>query len=147
MSGPVFEMKTLLAQLEAHEGFKRSAYTDSLGYWTIGIGRLIDARKGGGITRNEALYLLENDVRVAIVELDVQLPWWRSLDEVRQRVIVDMAFNLGIPGLLTFKNTLRLIQEGKYALAADAMLASKWATQVKTRASHLARMMKTGEDA
>jgi lysozyme len=140
------QTRKLLAQLEEHEGFRSSAYSDSEGWLTIGIGRLIDSRKGGGITKGEALYLLENDVRKVTAQLDEHLPWWSRLDEVRQRVIADMGFNLGITGLLTFKNTLRLIQEQKYELAADAMLASRWATQVGRRAIRLSEMMRTGQD-
>ncbi len=137
----------LLSQLEEHEGFRSSAYQDSEGWLTIGIGRLIDKRKGGGISKAEALILLENDVKRFTAQLDQKLPWWRSLSDVRQRVLVDMAFNLGVPGLLGFKNTLRAIHEGRFEDAAAGMLASKWATQVGARAHRLARMMRTDQEA
>jgi lysozyme len=55
-----------------------------------------------------------------------------------------MAFQLGTDGLLGFKNTLALIRDGKYAEAADAMLASKWATQTPLRAARLSAQMRTG---
>jgi lysozyme len=55
-----------------------------------------------------------------------------------------MAFNLGVPGLLKFKNTLRAVREGRFEDAAKGMLASKWARQVKGRAVRLAQVMKTG---
>jgi lysozyme len=136
----------LLRQLEDHEGFNSSVYQDSLGYWTIGIGRLVDSRKGGGISKGEAQFLLQNDVVKVRSQLDEYLPWWSRMDEVRQRVLVDLCFNLGITGLLGFHKTLRLIQEHKFELAAEAMLASRWATQVKRRALRLSQMMATGED-
>ena len=137
----------LLAQLEEHEGFRSSAYLDSEGYTTIGIGRLIDKRKGGGISKAEALFLLENDVARFMKELDQKLPWWRGLSDIRQRVLVDLSFNLGVPGLLGFKNTLRAIHEGRFEDAAAGMLASKWASQVGARAHRLARMMRTDQEA
>ena len=128
--------------LRKHEGSVLHAYQDSLGYWTIGIGRLIDQRKGGGITTAEAMFLLENDVQKVEADLDAHVPWWRTMDENRQLVIADMCFNMGIGTLLQFKNTLSAMQEGRYADAANGMMDSKWATQVGKRATHLAGMMR-----
>lgn len=134
----------LKKQLRKSEGFVPHAYQDSLGFWTIGIGRLIDKRKGGGITEEEADYLLENDIGKKERELDARLPWWRDLDEVRQRILVDMAFNLGVDGLLAFKNTLAHVKAGRWAEAAAGMRKSLWARQVKSRADRLAKAMETG---
>ncbi|MCG3134208.1 MAG: hypothetical protein HMLKMBBP_01500 [Planctomycetes bacterium] len=145
----ILDYHAMGCQLIQHEGFVPHAYQDSLGWWTIGIGRLIDKRKGGGITREEALYLLRNDIEEKVEDLDYHLPWWRKLDGVRQRALLDMAFNLGIAKLLTFKTTLSLIKAGNYEDAATAMLQSKWARQVGLRpgqrAHRLASMMRTGE--
>ena len=74
------------------------------------------------------------------------LPWVTQLNEVRQRVLVDMAFNMGIVGLLSFKRTLATIQAGDYQQAATMMLDSRWAGQVGQRAERLAHMMVTGKD-
>jgi lysozyme len=134
----------LLSQLEEHEGFRSSAYADSEGWLTIGIGRLIDARKGGGITREEARYLLGNDVTRIVAQLGTALPWWLELDDVRQNVLVEMGFQLGVPGLLKFKNTLRAVEAGDWHDAAAGMLASKWAKQTPKRAEKLARQMREG---
>jgi lysozyme len=135
----------LINELRRDEGVVRHAYQDSLGFWTIGVGRLIDARNGGGLSDEEVDYLLQNDVDTVRAQLDASLPWWRSLDEVRQRVLINMAFNLGIRGLLGFKNTLAAVKAGQWDKAAKGMLASKWADQVKGRAARLAHMMKTGD--
>ncbi len=124
-----------------HEGFIPHAYQDSLGYWTIGIGRLIDKRKAGGITKEEAIFLLGNDLDKCRLDLDGKLPWWKNLTPERQMVLMDMTFNLGINGLLGFKNTLKLIEDGKYKEAAKAMLQSHWASQVGNRAIELSSMM------
>lgn len=90
--------------------------------------------------------LLANDIANEERELVRALPWVAKLDEVRQRVLIDMSFNLGIVGLLGFKNTLATIQEGNYQRAAAMMLDSRWAEQVGARAERLARMMATGKD-
>jgi lysozyme len=134
----------LIKELRRDEGVVDHAYQDSLGYWTIGVGRLIDKRKGGRLTEEEMDYLLMNDIKEKVADLDRALPWWRSLSDVRRRVLVNMCFNLGIGGLLGFKNTLRYIETGDYKRAASGMLASKWARQVGQRANRLATMMENG---
>lgn len=125
------------------------AYQDSEGYLTIGVGILIDKRKGGGITPQESRYLLRNRIVLAAADLDRALPWWRTMNEVRQRVLLNMRFNMGLGnsrgGLLSFKNTLAAMERGDYEAAARGMLRSRWAKQVKHRAERLARMMETGE--
>lgn len=140
----------LVARLRLDEGVIKHEYKDSLGYSTIGVGRLIDKRKGGGLSDDEIDYLLANDIRRSIADLDRALPWWRGLTENRQRVLVNMCFNLGIgnakvgSGLLGFKNTLAMIERGEYARAAAGMLNSKWARQVGDRSKRLSEMMKEG---
>ncbi|WP_337688537.1 glycoside hydrolase family protein [Mycetohabitans sp. B46] len=98
-----------------------------------------------GISEVECNLLLGNDVMRSAMWLDRHLPWWRSLDAVRQCVIINMAFNMGRK-LLTFANTLAAMQHGDYEAAANGMLASKWATQVGARAQRLANMMRTGKE-
>ena len=134
----------LLQEIRRDEGVVPHAYQDSLGYWTVGVGRLIDKRRGGKLSDDEIDYLLVNDITRFVDELDARLPWWRTLSPVRQRVMVNMAFNLGTAGLLGFRNTLKPVEAGRYDLAARGMMASKWATQVKGRAVRLAEMMRAG---
>ncbi len=134
----------LITDLVRDEGEVLHAYKDSLGYWTIGVGRLIDARKSGGITRAESRFLLANDIADKIAGLDEAIPWWTELDSARRRVIVNMAFNLGIAGLLGFRATLAAIKRGDYVQAAENMLDSKWARQVGARAKRLAELMREG---
>lgn len=134
----------LHADLRRDEGERLYAYQDSEGYWTIGVGVLIDRRRGGGITREESAYLLGNRVRAVIDELDRALPWWRSMSEARQRALANMAFNLGVTTLLTFKRTLESMRGGDYERAASEMLESKWAKQVGARAERLAALVRAG---
>lgn len=139
-----YSRPALIAELRRDEGVVPHAYQDHLGYWTIGVGRLIDKRRGGRLSDDEIDYLLQNDIARFEAELDEALPWWRTLDPVRQRVILNMAFNLGVQGLLGFKNTLAAIQQKRWSDASKGMLASKWAKQVGLRADRLAKMIRTG---
>lgn len=133
-------------QLKADEGFKRTVYQDSLGYWTIGVGRLVDpSRSDSGLRDSEIEFMLRNDVEDRITALGRVLPWFLELDEARQGVLVNMAFQLGVKGLLGFSTTLNLISKGQYAEAADQMLKSKWAQQTPVRAARLSQQMKSGK--
>lgn len=135
----------LKRQLKGDEGVKRSVYNDHLGYATIGVGRLVDSRKGGGLRPVEIDFLLSNDIEDRVRALNAKLPWFFKLDEARQGVLLNMAFQMGTDGLLAFANTLKLVAGGQYAEAAENMLKSKWATQTPERARRLARQMETGE--
>ncbi|MBB5462859.1 GH24 family phage-related lysozyme (muramidase) [Paraburkholderia sp. Cpub6] len=94
--------------------------------------------------------LLDRDVSTTLAKLDKAMPSWREMDEVRQRVIANMCFNLGIgsatagTGLLGFKNTLAAMQRGSYSVAAAGMRNSKWFGQVGARGVRLCRAMETG---
>lgn len=125
-----------------HERLMLKPYKDSVGKLTIGVGRNLD---DVGIFEDEADLMLKNDIDRCIHDLNYHLTWWNDLDEVRQMVLVDMCFNLGIYGLLGFKNTLESIKTGDYEKASEQMLQSKWATQVHGRAIELSKMMKGGE--
>ena len=132
-------------QIKRHEGFVSNAYKDSLGYLTIGYGRLIDKSKGGGITESEAEYLLANDVNGVYDSLMHHLSCFTTLDAPRQAVLLNMAFQMGVHGLMQFKSTLNLIELGDYDAAADNMLKSLWASQTPNRAKEMATQMRTGQ--
>ncbi len=133
------DINLMRKELIRDEGVRNYPYKDTVGKLTIGVGRNLD---DVGISKDEAYLMLDNDIQRTSDSLDKNLPWWKTLDEVRQRVILNMAYNLGINSLLGFKNTLAAIQAGRYNDAADGMLASKWATQVGARATRLADMMR-----
>lgn len=131
----------LTEMLVDHEGMRRKPYRCTAGKLTIGVGRNLDDR---GISPDEAMYMLANDIKDARRELSAAFPWFDKLDEVRQAVLIDMCVNLGLSRLQGFRNTLALIGVGKYEAAAQEMLNSKWAEQVGRRAQRLSRMMATG---
>lgn len=139
-------MKDLITkQLRRDEGERLSAYQDHLGFWTIGVGRLIDARRGGGISKEESDMLLSNDIDVRVKALENHIPWFKELDDARKGVLVNMAFQLGITGLLGFRNTLEAVRTRRFHEAAKNMRQSKWYSQTPNRAERLAKQMETGE--
>ncbi len=136
---------TLTEQLRRDEGTESCAYQDSLGYWTIGVGRLIDSRKGGGLSNEEIDYLLDNDIKAKTADVLRALPWAARLSEPRRAVLVNMAFQMGLKGLLAFRRTLGSVEDGHYGEAALGMLDSTWAKQTPARAMRLATQMETDE--
>ena len=135
----------LKQQLIRDEGSVSHAYEDSLGFTTIGVGRLIDARRGGGLSDSEIDYLLSNDIEEKTAQVLAALPWASKLSETRRAVLINMAFQLGINGLLKFKRALGSIEDGQYSEAAMEMLDSLWAQQTPERAKRLSKQMTTGE--
>lgn len=139
---PVNDTKS---QLRRDEGDVPYFYLDHLGYATIGVGFLIDKRKGGSLppaVRDFWLDWLIDEKRRALRNA---LAWFDRLDDVRKGVLLNMAYQLGVPGLLEFHATLALVRDGHYDQAADEMLDSDWARQTPERAKRLSRQMKTGE--
>lgn len=133
----------LRAQLVRHEGLRLKPYRDTVGKLTLGIGRNLD---DVGISESEAYVLVDNDItRVKRGLVEAYPGWFPLLDGVRQAVLVNMGFNLGLAGLAGFKQTLAAVARGDYAAASRGMLASKWARQTGSRATELAAQMRTGK--
>lgn len=141
MGRPMNNLTRLERQLWDDEGFRSKPYLCSAGKLTIGIGRNIE---DNGISKEEALVMLRNDIMEVRVSL-MRYNWFNRLNDARQDAILNMAFNLGLPRFLTFKNMISALVEGDYDLAADEALDSKWATQVGGRADRIARLIKYGE--
>lgn len=136
----------VIEQLIREEGEVLHAYKDHLGYLTIGVGILIDERKGGGITKEESRFLLLNRVKGVVEGIRKHLTWFDAIgNEPRKAVLIGMAFQMGLDGLLGFKNTLEMIRVGDYEKAAVGMLNSLWARQTPARAKRMAKQMETGE--
>jgi lysozyme len=152
-----------IKKLVAHEGLRLEVYQDTLGIDTIGIGRNLEDRGiteqeladldiptiehvyEYGITEADAVYLATNDVQIVEEELLRAHPCVDSLDSVRQLILMDMAFNMGVPRLCKFKNMWAAIHSEDFPTAAKEMLDSRWANQVKSRSVKLAHAMHHGE--
>ena len=135
----------LKEQLIKEEGSVPYAYPDSMGYLTIGVGRLIDKRKGGHLSDDEIDYLLQNDIKKVTGQVLEALPWVNTMNEPRQAVVFGMAFQMGVHGLLSFMSTLSAMRDEHYEHAAEGMRQSLWAKQTPARAKRLAYQMETGE--
>jgi lysozyme len=163
-------VKSIEEQLILHEGLRLEVYKCPAGYWTIGVGRnleskplrkeeqeyifkrsglapdeVIEVLKERGITKDEALFLLANDIEDAVKDLS-NFDWFEDLDPVRKKVVIDMRYNLGPTRFRQFKRMIAALAAGDYKRAAAEMVDSKWYRQVMTRGWRLARMMRTGED-
>tara|TARA_R100000353_G_scaffold169929_1_gene133308 strand:- start:4369 stop:4800 length:432 start_codon:yes stop_codon:yes gene_type:complete len=137
-----YDMASLENQLITHEGLELKPYQCTADKLTIGVGRNIEDR---GITEDEARYLLKNDIKIVEDELLSKKPMVAELDAVRQRVLVDMGFNLGIPTLLKFQNMWLAIEQEDFIQASVEMMDSRWARQVGQRAHRLSEAMRIGE--
>lgn len=135
------EYEKLITQLRAHEGDEHKIYRCSEGYLTIGVGRNLETN---GISQEESDFLLANDLSRVEQQVCRNISL-RGLNDARVAVLINMAFNLGISGLLKFKKTLAYIELGDFETAATEMLDSKWRKQVGFRAIQLAEQLRTGE--
>jgi lysozyme len=158
-----YRREHFIEELIKHEGLKLQVYKDTLGIDTIGIGRNLEDRGISkeeldaldiptidhiyeyGITEADAVYLATNDVQIVEEELLQAHPCVDRLDSVRQLILMDMAFNMGVPRLCKFKKMWNAVHEEDFQSAAKEMLDSRWANQVKSRATKLANAMHNGE--
>ena len=135
---------TLMKELMLDEGYKQEIYADPLGHPTFGVGHLVTKNDeehgkevGTPVTKERIEKCLQQDIKIVFNELDLNEPWWRSLDSNRQRVVANMCFNLGYPRLKKFKKFIYAMQISQWEKAAEEMMDSKWATQVGERAVRL----------
>ena len=157
-----YDRDELVRMIAVHEGIVLNVYQDHLGIDTIGIGRnlqdrgitdgellfinkTIDDVYENGLTEEEAYYLCMNDIAIVEKELLQNKPIVNQLTATRQMVLVDMAFNMGVPRLMKFINMWAAIKNENYSLACEEMIDSRWANQVGNRAMKLSLAMKNGE--
>jgi len=140
------DRERLLEEIKLDEGCRLLPYRDTEGVWTIGWGHTGD-NVGPGIIWGQGMadQMLDHDIEIAIGSLDAHLPWWKELDDVRQNVLADMCFNIGITKLLKFEHMLAALEAHDFAHAADQMRLSLWAKQVGDREVRLERMMRSGQ--
>lgn len=128
--------------IKQHEGFRSNLYRCPAGRQTIGYGHNLDAR---GISERAAEVILDDDLADTRRECELYISRFDELDEVRQAVLLDMAYNMGIHGLMEFRNFLTAVYFKRWKRAGEEMMDSRWATQVGKRAERLRQMMETGE--
>ena len=121
-------MKDLEERIKSHEGFRSFAYQCPAGKTTIGFGRNVDANGGLGITKEEALYLLKNDIKRCHDTL-YKRSWYKPLDVVRKDVMIELLYNMGLTSLLTFKRMIAAINQEDFELASNELMDSKWAKE------------------
>lgn len=130
-------MNTLLKSIIEHEGFSHVAYPDPLtkgAPYTFGHGLTT-------ITESESIEIVKNRVSSIITALSLKLPYWNSIPDEAKEVLVEMAYQMGVSGLLGFKKTLYAVKTKDYVGASKQMLQSLWAKQTPKRAQTLAKKM------
>jgi lysozyme len=134
--------RTLLRKLLLkHEGYRQFLYKDSRNVSTIGIGRNCETK---GVSIDEALFLLDDDLMFFSDKLTATFPWFSTLDENRQAALIDMTFNLGVNGFLEFHDMISALDLHDYEKAASCLLSSEYAKQVGQRSQDLAEILRTG---
>ena len=121
-----------------HEGMRTFPYKCSEGKLTIGVGKNLEAN---GITEEEAMYLLDNDIKRVTDNLDKMWPVWRQLPPKAQMVSIDATFQMGISGWMNFRHTRALMEMGCFLEASEEILRSKYAIQTPNRAAYNSRQL------
>ena len=152
----MLNMYDICQRLIMHEGLRLQPYFCSKNKLTIGVGRCVETNPitaeeekvigdwQHGITKCSAIYLLQNDIKNVCKELKTKLKFFKDLDDERQYALIDMAFNLGVSGLLRFSKMLNALKNKKYQEASKECLNSKYAKDVPQRANRIANVLATG---
>lgn len=145
----------LFDDVEFDEGIKLKPYKDTRGIWSIGIGHNIKADPAmnaqlqhlltSGITIDQARTIFLHDVKTAEIALDLHIPWWRTMDDVRQDVFLNICFNVGCGELLTWHHFLAYSQQKQYTSAGKELAGTQpWMSQVKSRGARLSKQFSSG---
>jgi lysozyme len=125
-----------------HEGKRSMPYRCTMGRLTIGVGHNLEARPLSDLVQ---MMILDEDIDWTLKACVDAFAWFNSVDMVRQDVVVDMAFQIGIEGLKEFKNFCAAMSAQNYEKAAEEMMSSRWAKQTPNRALELQTMMRSGK--
>ena len=131
----------LIEQLKEQEGYRQFPYKCSEGVSTIAYGRNLETN---GIDEEEAEYLLSRDVDKCRAKLGLNVGFFSELDPVRQDALINMAYQLGVAGLMKFKNMMFCLNAADYSGAAIEAMDSRWARQTPARAKEVSEMIRTG---
>ena len=142
-------MLELVEEIKKDEGAvveneRHVAYADSEGYWTIGIGRLIDSKlPGAGLRDNEVEQMLQNDLAECVSDLEKTFPWFNDLPALPKKALCNMRFNVGMPRLKKFEKMLNALETGQFEWAAEECLDSRWSKQVGARSERIAELYRS----
>lgn len=139
------KVNSISTLLRSDEGNNLFAYRDTLGYWTIGVGRCVEKHIGTGLRQSEVDLMLKNDIEELETRLPKAFPFYVELSDVRKAVLMSVAFNTGFSGLMGFHHMLDALTEGNWKRAHDELLDSRAAIINKPRYERLALMMLTNE--
>ena len=131
-------LKEAKQMLIKHEGIRVHPYKCSEDKLTIGIGRNLEAN---GISEEEAMYLLDNDIDRVIKNLDKVFPAWKVMPSKARLVCIDMCFQMGITGFMNFRRTRALMEMGSWLEASEEILRSRYAHQTPNRAAYNSRQL------
>lgn len=140
--------ETLESRIIRHEGFCSVPKIDVYPNFVVGFGHDISKSEydnySNGITWDAAESLLQSDIFVVKSECAKVFPWILGLSTLRQEVIWEMAFQMGIEGVSAFKNMIAAIRDQDWNKASQSMLDSAWHSETPSRCSELANLMKNG---
>lgn len=134
----MINIERLKEQLVIHEGLRLKPYKCSANKTTIGVGRNIE---DVGITRDEAMMLLENDISRVTSECMNNFDWFMDLSLLRREAIINLVFNMGMTKFKQFKKTIAFLEQGLYPEAGAELLNSRYAQQVGNRAVEVANQI------
>ena len=129
---------SLIDNIKISEGYRSKVYKCTEGYDTIGYGFAI---KDLELDEDICDMILERKVGKLVERLEKNLPYLRSLPKDAQDVLIEMAYQMGVSGLLKFKKTLMYVESKDYKDASVEMLDSRWAKQTPNRAKKLSDIM------
>lgn len=139
MTKIIYPLKEITDALKREEGFRSHVYQDTEGKWSLGFGRNVHPGSGLGISKKEAEYLLENDIRRTVKECEKAFPFFQNLNKKKMSVLVQLCFQLGLPSLRKFRRMLKHLELEEFYEASKELLDSKFARQVPERARRLSK--------
>jgi len=132
-----------LQLLQDNEGYRQFLYECTAGKKTIGIGFNLD---DVGLSLDESQVILNMRLQKISDQLTDKISCYANLNDARKSALCDMAYQLGVSGLMSFKKSIAKLEAGEYQAAANEFLDSKWAIKdTPVRAAKITNMIYSGE--
>lgn len=139
-------LEQLVEDLKVEEGWRSEPYQDHLGFWTVGFGFLVDVRKPWRLPKQVGEIWLRFEAERRYEGLLDRLPWLMDQPDDVKRALTNMAYQLGVNGVLGFRRMLAALELGDRRGAAEEALDSKWHRQTPERAQRVAALIRGGND-